>query len=92
MFGNHIEELLKKNHTYDTEGNLIEVKGVKTDYLPSINYSNIRTKYNGPEHMQVKQSEANKRLKNKIAQLNPNVEYLQREFNVEINKIFSKDN
>ena len=53
MFGNHIEELLKKNHTYDTEGHVIEVKGVKADYLPSINYSNIKAHYNGPHLIQI---------------------------------------
>ena len=34
--GNPYEEMLKKEHTYDNDGNVIEVKQVKTDYLPSI--------------------------------------------------------
>lgn len=32
-----MEDMLKKDHTYDDEGNFIEVKHVKADYLPNLN-------------------------------------------------------
>eukprot|EP00347_Sterkiella_histriomuscorum_P023160 403335721 len=90
MFGNQQEELLKKDHTYDHDGNIIEVKNVKTDYLPSISYNSTRVNLN--QNQQVQQSDFNKKIKGKLGQLNPNIEYLQKDFNNEINKIFAKEN
>jgi hypothetical protein len=35
---NNQDDITKKDHTYDHEGNLIEVKQVKTNHLPHISY------------------------------------------------------
>ncbi|CDW73968.1 UNKNOWN [Stylonychia lemnae] len=90
MFGQQQEEILKKDHTYDHDGNLIEVKSVKTDYLPSIQFNQTRVKLNGQQ--QVYQSEFNRKQKSKAQILNPHTEHLQKEFNNQLNSMFAKEN
>lgn len=41
-YGNQENEILKKDHTYDANGNLLEVKQVKADYLPNLAMQNTR--------------------------------------------------
>jgi hypothetical protein len=39
---NEKDAVLKKEHTYDDKGNVLEVKQVKADYLPNLGIQNIR--------------------------------------------------
>eukprot|EP00347_Sterkiella_histriomuscorum_P015878 403355339 len=57
--------------------------------MPSILYNS--TKVNLNQDQQVQQSDFNKKMKGKLGQLKPNIEYLQKDFNNEINKIFAKE-
>lgn len=38
---------MKKDHTYDHKGNVLEIKNIKTDYLPSIAFSSTKVRLNG---------------------------------------------
>jgi hypothetical protein len=57
------EEILKKDHTYDNNGNLLEVKQVRADYLPNLNTQNARMDIRDDFQTQI--SEVNKKLKTK---------------------------
>ena len=67
-YGNKEDDLTKKEHTYDDDGNILAVKAVKTDYLPQIQTQ--YTKTNIPEAIAVTLSEFNRNLKLKGAQWN----------------------
>jgi hypothetical protein len=76
---NH-EDLTKKDHTYDNEGRIMEVKQIKTDYLPSLSYH--QTKVLIPQVVKTVQSEFNKKMKAKSKHVNSKVEDLSKDFNI----------
>lgn len=90
---NKNEEILKKDYTYDHEGNILEVKIVKTDYLPHLASQQVRTILTeGVDKKAEKRLQNKKPLKQKNEDLNPQTEALQKEFNKELEKMFQKEN
>lgn len=43
---NQLEEILKKDHTYDHIGNIMEIKKVKTEYLPHLSSHQTKASIN----------------------------------------------
>jgi hypothetical protein len=72
----------KDNYTYDHEGNMMEVKQVKVDYLPSISSMSTRARVTeGVGHAKDQKAKKLQQLSLNRAKNNPPTELLQKEFN-----------
>ena len=70
---------MKKSHTYDDHGNVIQIKQVKPGRLPNINYQN--TKVLVSEATSIVTTELNKKIKLKARNNDPKTSDLTKELN-----------